>query len=43
MIQEINKNVKIIFTEDDFAVCNCVLVDDDVQLMIDSGAGRTEK
>jgi len=39
MIQEISKNVKIIFAEDGFAVCNCMLVDDDVQLMIDSGAG----
>ena len=39
MIKKISKNVKIIFTEDDFAVCNCVLVDDDVRLMIDSGAG----
>jgi len=39
MIQEINKNVKIIFTEDGFAVCNCVFVEDDVQLMMDSGAG----
>ena len=39
MIQQISKNVKIIFAEDGFAVCNCMLVDDDVQLMIDSGAG----
>lgn len=40
MIQKITKNVKIIFTEDGFAACNCMLVEDDVQLMIDSGAGQ---
>jgi glyoxylase-like metal-dependent hydrolase (beta-lactamase superfamily II) len=39
MIQEIGKNIKAIFTEDSFAVCNCMLVEDDVRLMIDSGAG----
>lgn len=39
MIQEIGKNIKAIFTEDSFAVCNCMLVEDDVHLMIDSGAG----
>ena len=40
MIKEIGKNIKAIFTEDNFAVCNCMLVDDDVRLMIDSGAGK---
>lgn len=39
MIKEIGKNIKVIFTEDNFAVCNCMLVEDDVRLMIDSGAG----
>jgi glyoxylase-like metal-dependent hydrolase (beta-lactamase superfamily II) len=39
MIQEIGKNIKAILTEDSFAVCNCMLVEDDVRLMIDSGAG----
>jgi glyoxylase-like metal-dependent hydrolase (beta-lactamase superfamily II) len=39
MIKKIGKNIKAIFTEDSFAVCNCILVEDDVQLMIDSGAG----
>jgi glyoxylase-like metal-dependent hydrolase (beta-lactamase superfamily II) len=39
MIKKIGNNIKVIFTEDSFAVCNCMLVEDDVQLMIDSGAG----
>ncbi|MCJ7664776.1 MAG: MBL fold metallo-hydrolase, partial [Desulfobacterales bacterium] len=40
MIQEINKHVKAIFTEDGFTASNCMLVEDDVRLMIDSGAGN---
>jgi glyoxylase-like metal-dependent hydrolase (beta-lactamase superfamily II) len=40
MIQEIDKNVKVIFTEDGFTASNCILVEDDVRLMIDSGAGN---
>lgn len=39
MIQEIGKHIKAIFTEDGFTASNCMLVEDDVQLMIDSGAG----
>jgi glyoxylase-like metal-dependent hydrolase (beta-lactamase superfamily II) len=40
MIQQIGKKIKAIFTEDSFAVCNCILVNDEVRLMIDSGAGK---
>jgi glyoxylase-like metal-dependent hydrolase (beta-lactamase superfamily II) len=39
MIKEIGKKIKAIFTEDSFAVCNCMLVEDDVHVIIDSGAG----
>jgi glyoxylase-like metal-dependent hydrolase (beta-lactamase superfamily II) len=40
MIQEIGKHIKAIFTEDGFTASNCMLVEDDVRLMIDSGAGK---
>ncbi len=40
MIQQIDNRIKVIFTEDGFTACNCLLVEDDVKLMIDSGAGR---
>jgi glyoxylase-like metal-dependent hydrolase (beta-lactamase superfamily II) len=39
MIEEIGKHIKAIFTEDGFTASNCLLVEDDVKLMIDSGAG----
>lgn len=40
MIQAIGKHIKAIFTEDGFTASNCLLVEDDVHLMIDSGAGK---
>lgn len=40
MIQEISKRVKAVFTEDGFTASNSILVEDDIKLMIDSGAGR---
>lgn len=40
MIQPIDNRIKIIFTEDGFTACNCLVVEDDVKLIIDSGAGR---
>lgn len=40
MIKEIGKHIKAIFTEDGFTASNCLLVEDAVHLMIDSGAGK---
>jgi glyoxylase-like metal-dependent hydrolase (beta-lactamase superfamily II) len=40
MIQQIAPTIKIVYTEDGFTESNCVLVEDDVRLMIDSGAGK---
>lgn len=39
MIERINKNISIVFTEDGFTYSNCVLIDDDIRILIDSGAG----
>ncbi len=40
MIQQLTTTIKIVYTEDGFTESNCVLVEDDTRLMIDSGAGR---
>ncbi|MGV7931258.1 MAG: MBL fold metallo-hydrolase [Spirochaetota bacterium] len=40
MIQQVAPTIKIVYTEDGFTESNCVLVEDDTRLMIDSGAGR---
>lgn len=40
MIQKINDRVSIYFTDEGFGRSNSVLVDDDVRVMIDSGAGE---
>jgi glyoxylase-like metal-dependent hydrolase (beta-lactamase superfamily II) len=40
MIRPIGNKIKAIFTEDGFTACNCLLIEDDVNVMIDSGAGR---
>jgi glyoxylase-like metal-dependent hydrolase (beta-lactamase superfamily II) len=39
MIDKINGNISIVFTEDGFTYSNCVLIDDDIRILIDSGAG----
>jgi glyoxylase-like metal-dependent hydrolase (beta-lactamase superfamily II) len=40
MILQVGKKIKAVFTEDGFTASNSVLVEDDLKLMIDSGAGR---
>jgi glyoxylase-like metal-dependent hydrolase (beta-lactamase superfamily II) len=40
MIKKVGNHIKAIFTEDGFTASNCMLVEDDVHLMIDSGAGK---
>ena len=40
MIQKINDRLSIFFTDEGFSKSNAVLVDDDVRIMIDSGAGK---
>ncbi|HNR87819.1 MAG TPA: MBL fold metallo-hydrolase [Spirochaetota bacterium] len=40
MIQHLTDRVSVVFTEDGFTSGNCILVEDDVRLMIDSGCGR---
>ncbi len=40
MLVQAGKKVFIVFTEDGFTFGNCLLVDDDIRLMIDSGAGK---
>ncbi len=39
MIRQVGKRIKAVFTEDGFTASNSVLVEDDLKLMIDSGAG----
>jgi len=43
MIKKITDRISAVFTEDGFSSGNCVLVEDTVSLMIDSGAGRALK
>lgn len=40
MIKQIGNSIKVIFTEDGFTASNSMLVEDDLKVMIDSGAGR---
>jgi glyoxylase-like metal-dependent hydrolase (beta-lactamase superfamily II) len=40
MIKKITDNISAVFTEDGFTSANCMLVEDDIRLMIDSGAGK---
>lgn len=40
MIQKINDRISIFFTDEPFGRSNAVLVDDDIRIMIDSGAGK---
>ena len=40
MLKNISKKIKMVFTEDGFTYGNCLLVEDDVRLLIDSGAGQ---
>lgn len=40
MIQKINDRISIFFTQEGFSKSNAVLVDDDIRIMIDSGAGK---
>lgn len=40
MLVQVGKKVYVVFTEDGYTFGNCVLVDDDIRLMIDSGAGK---
>jgi len=43
MIQKINDRISIFFTDEPFGRSNAVLIDDDVRIMIDSGAGKILK
>jgi len=40
MIQKINNRIYIFFTEEGYGKSNAVLIDDDIRVMIDSGAGK---
>ncbi len=40
MIQKINRHLSIFFTDEPFGRSNAVLIDDDIRIMIDSGAGK---
>lgn len=40
MIQKAGNRIKAVFTEDGFTSSNSIVVEDDVNLMIDSGAGK---
>jgi glyoxylase-like metal-dependent hydrolase (beta-lactamase superfamily II) len=39
LIAKIGKNISVVFTEDGFTYSNCMLIDDDIRVLIDSGAG----
>lgn len=39
MIRKLDRNISVVFTEDGFTYSNCVLVEDEVRLLIDTGAG----
>lgn len=43
MIQKIGNKIYMVFTESGFTSSNCLLVDDDIRLMIDSGADTALK
>lgn len=40
MIQQITDNIKMVFTEDGFTFSNCVLIEDDTRVILDTGAGK---
>jgi len=40
MLVQVGNRVHVVFNEEGYTYGNCVLVDDDVKLMIDSGAGK---
>lgn len=40
MIQKINDEISVFFTDEGFGKSNALLVDDDIRVMIDSGAGK---
>lgn len=40
MIYKLNKQVSILFTEEGFIYSNCLLVDDEVRVLVDTGAGK---
>ena len=40
MLYQAGKRVYVVFNEDGYTYGNCMLVDDDIRLMIDSGAGK---
>lgn len=40
MLGTVNNRIQIVFTEDGFTYGNCLLVNDDIRLLIDTGAGR---
>ncbi|MBN2160314.1 MAG: MBL fold metallo-hydrolase [Spirochaetes bacterium] len=40
MIQKLTETISVVFTESGFTSSNCMLVRDDIRLMIDSGAGK---
>jgi len=40
MIQKINEEISVFFTDEGFGKSNALLVDDDIRVMIDSGAGK---
>ncbi|NLV17380.1 MAG: MBL fold metallo-hydrolase [Syntrophomonadaceae bacterium] len=40
MLVQVGNRLHIVFTEEGYTFGNCVLVDDDIRIMIDSGAGK---
>ncbi len=40
MIEKINDRISIFFTEEGFSKSNSILINDDLRVMIDSGAGK---
>jgi ribonuclease/clavin/mitogillin len=43
MITKLTDRISVVFTEDGFTSGNCILVEDDINLMIDSAAGQALK
>lgn len=39
MIEKFSEQISIVFTQDGFTACNCILVEDNLTLLIDSAAG----
>lgn len=40
MLLQVGKHVSVVFNQHGYTYGNCMLVDDDIRLMIDSGAGK---